>query len=575
MLSGRVSEIVPHDQVGSLDPRLSSRPLGWIELGWHRAWRAFWTWRVIGASQRRECGLTWRRMLSDLAGAYRIASRFRGVSYVEWVDAVDCLDESNRSSIKRQVSTWHAQPHFQIAELGVRDDQQRTRALASLDRQLYRNFSLGGNVGGADNVWLILLGPGDQLSEHALYWFANEARWHPDAVMIYTDDDEVEAGRRCRPRFKPDWSLTHLRATDYIGRAVALNARAVAEAGGLLPQNLAGDTWELLLRVGERARDKVRHIPAVLLHRDAEQEKLARPLCRRIRFDLPAIPPLVSIIIPTRDAVGLLRRCVESLLEKTTYPRFEIVVVDNGSRDPAALDYLAEIAARPGIRVLGFDQPFNYSAINNFAVREACGDVVCLLNNDTEVISPDWLEEMVGHLLQDKVGVVGAKLYYPDGRVQHAGDVVGAGGCANHLHSFIGRDDPGYCNRAIVAQELSAMTAACMVTWRDLYLQLGGLNERWLPVAFNDVDYCLRVRKAGHRVVFTPHAELFHHESVSRGKERGWRKALRSWREVRYMRWKWRQELRRDPFYNPNFTHFRSDFVLGPAPDVKRPWLDE
>ena len=575
MPSGRVSEIVPPDQVGSLDPRLSSRSLGWIELGWHRAWRAFWTWRALGASQRRECGLTWRRMLSDLAGAYRIASRFRGVSYVEWVDAVDCLDESNRGSIKRQVSTWHAQPHFQMAELGVHDDPQRTRTLASLDRQLYRNFSLGGDVGGADNSWLMLLGPGDQLSEHALYWFASEARSNPDAVMIYADDDEIEAGRRCRPRFKPDWSMTHLRATDYIGRAVALNARAVAEAGGLRSGNLAGDTWELLLRVGERAGDRVCHIPAVLLHRDAEQEKLARPVCRRIRFELPAIPPWVSIVIPTRDAMGLLRQCVESLLEKTTYPRFEIVVVDNGSRDPAALDYLAEIAARPGIRVLRYDRPFNYSAINNFAVREACGDVVCLLNNDTEVISPDWLEEMVGHLTQDKVGVVGAKLYYPDGRVQHAGDTVGPGGCANHLHQHIAGDDPGYCNRAIVAQELSAVTAACLLTWRKLYLELGGLNEKNLPIAFNDVDYCLRVRKAGYKVIWTPHAELYHHESVSRGRDKSlWRK-IQGEREARYMRRTWRKEMESDPFYNPNFSYFRPDFVLGPAPRVSRPWLEE
>lgn len=281
---------------------------------------------------------------------------------------------------------------------------------------------------------------------------------------------------------------------------------------------------------------------------------------------------MVSIVIPTRDAVSLLRQCVNSVLAKTTYPHFEVVVVDNGSRDPVALEYLSDIARWPQVRVLRYDQPFNYSAINNFAVAQVSGEVLCLLNNDTEVISPDWLEEMVGHLCQEKVGVVGAKLYYPDGRVQHGGDVVGPGGCANHLHQFIARDDPGYCHRAVVAQELSAVTAACMVTWRALYQRLGGLDEKHLPVAFNDVDYCLRVRQAGHKVVWTPHAELYHHESVSRGKDISPRRLKVARREVAYMRRRWRREMQYDPFYNPNFSYMRPDFVLGPAPAIKRPW---
>ena len=424
----------------------------------------------------------------------------------------------------------------------------------------------------AADDWLMLLHPGDQLAEHALFWFACEIRNHPDAAMIYADDDEIEAGQRCRPRFKPDWSLTHLRATNYIGRAVVINGRSLAAAGGLKPENLAGDTWELLLRVGEQAGVRVRHIPAVLLHRDAEAEKKSAVVIRHVRHPLPEPVPLVSIIIPTRDAVDLLRQCVTSVLAKTTYPRFEIVVVDNGSRDAATLEYLAEIARSPQVRVLRYNQPFNYSAINNFAVTQVDGEVLCLLNNDTEVISPDWLEEMVGHLCQEKVGVVGAKLYYPDGRVQHGGDVVGPGGCANHLHQFIARDDPGYCHRAVVAQELSAVTAACMVTWRALYQRLGGLDEKHLPVAFNDVDYCLRVRHAGHKVVWTPHAELYHHESVSRGKDKSPKRLKVARQEVAYMRRRWRREMQCDPFYNPNFSYMRPDFVLGPAPAIKRPW---
>lgn len=504
---------------------------------------------LVVVDQSAYCRLRWRDSVLNLSQSYRNASGFfRGISYAQWVDAVDRLTDADRAAIQRAQAVWPASPRICVWVCG-----QETDEIAADD-------------------WLMLLQPGDRLAIHSLFWFACEIRKHPDAVLIYADDDEIEAGQRCRPRFKPDWSLTHLRATDYIGRAVVINGRALATAGGVKPENLAGDSWELLLRVGEQASDRVRHIPAVLLHRDAESEKKSAVAIRRVCHPLPESVPLVSIVIPTRDAVDLLRQCVTSVLAKTTYPRFEIVVVDNGSRDPAALEYLSEIAQLPQVRVLRYDQPFNYSAINNFAVRQVSGEVLCLLNNDTEVISPDWLDEMVGHLCQEKVGVVGAKLFYPDGLVQHGGDVVGVGGTANHLHKFIPRDDPGYCNRAIVAQELSAVTAACMVTWRDLYFRLGGLNERWLPVAFNDVDYCLRVRKGGYKVVWTPHAELYHHELVSRGKDQGWRKEFRAWREVRYMRWKWREEMKGDPFYNPNFSKFRPDFVLGPAPAIKRPW---
>jgi GT2 family glycosyltransferase len=364
----------------------------------------------------------------------------------------------------------------------------------------------------------------------------------------------------------------------------------------------------------EQAMDRVAHIPAVLVHRgeihshpnpspeengslaDAQRESLnaeemaavrahlkrcgvaavvepTRPGCWRVRYRLPEQPPLVSIIVPTRDKPALIRQCVESLRTKTTYPRYEILVVDNQSTNLESLAYLTALAGQETVRVLRYDYPFNYSAINNFAAREARGEVLCLLNNDTKIISEDWLEEMVGHLLQPKVGVVGAKLYFPDGRVQHAGDTVGPGGCANHLHAFIERDDPGYCNRAAVAQELSAVTAACLVTWKNIYQRMGGLEEKHLPVTFNDVDYCLRVREAGYRIVWTPHAELYHHEFESRGKDKSPEKAHRARREVAHMRKRWKHVMRHDPFYNPNLGYQRPDFLLSNAPMVERPWL--
>ena len=550
--SGFIFEILWFDGKPTIAAPLSVRKLGCLERVWRMAYRVVRTASRLTVDQRARCQLRWRDIVLNLSQSYQSASKyFRGISYAQWVDSVDCLTDSDRAAIREAQTVWQRAPKIHVWVCG-----QEPGEIAADD-------------------WLMLLQPGDRLAEHALYWFACEICKHPDAAMIYADDDEIEAGQRCRPRFKPDWSLTHHRATDYIGRAVVINGRALAAAGGVKPENLAGDTWELLLRVGEQARDRVRHIPAILLHRDAETEKKSALAIRRVCHPLPEPAPLVSIVIPTRDAVGLLRQCVNSVLSKTAYPHFEIVVVDNGSRDPAALDYLSEIAGLPQVRVLRYDRPFNYSAINNFAVAQASGEVLCLLNNDTEVISPDWLEEMVGHLCQEKVGVVGAKLYYPDGRVQHGGDVVGPGGCANHLHQFIARDDPGYCHRAVVAQELSAVTAACMVTWRALYQRLGGLDEKHLPVAFNDVDYCLRVRQAGYKVVWTPHAALYHHESVSRRKDISPTRLKVARQEVAYMRRRWRREMQSDPFYNPNFSYMRPDFVLGPAPNVKRPWLSK
>lgn len=570
--NGRVVEIV-HGADWTDSARFTITRLTPFERTWRMAWRVWNTWIKLDGKLRRTCGLTLRRVLTDLPAAYRVATYFRGMSYKLWCETVDTLSDLDRQRIDAQMATWTAGPRFRVL-FALGSGEAQHEAAATLNDQLYKKWQVireGASL--APNDWLLLLRPNDRLSVHALYWFACESMTHPDAMMIYADDDEIEAGQRCRPRFKPDWSLTHLKATNYIGRAVAMNARAIADAGGLKTENLADNPWELLLRIGELAGNRVRHIPAILLHRDAETEGRGPGALQRVHFHLPLRPPLVSIVVPTRDAADLLRKCIESILNLTTYPRFEIVVVDNDSRDATALAYLAQIARLSRVRVLTYAQPFNYSAINNFAAEHVEGEVLCLLNNDTEVISPDWLEEMVGHLLQDGIGIVGAKLYYPNGRVQHGGDTVGPGGCANHLHQFIAGDDPGYCNRANVAQELSAVTAACMVTWRSLYRQLRGLNERWLPVSFNDVDYCLRVRKSGHKVVWTPHAELYHHESVSRGKNKGWRQEFRAWREVRFMRWKWHEEMKSDPFYNPNFSYFRPDFVLGPAPNVRRPWL--
>lgn len=448
--------------------------------------------------------------------------------------------------------------------------------------------------------WLLFVSPGTIIAEQALYWFVSSLVPSAGVQVIYSDHDRLDQqGVRTDPVFKPDWSPQHLRSTNYIGPAVAYRAERLLQR---MQPDTKGIDWlnryAMLLRMTEQLPEKaVRHIPALLFHvpaapsrtfqRSHDGTAVADHLRRlgiaagveqteaghnRIRYCLPTRLPKVSIIIPTRDTLQLLKPCVDSILSKTTYKQYEIIIVDNQSSHPKTHAYFARIAKRRQVCVIEYSQAFNYAAIVNFAAQYASGKILCLLNNDTEVISADWLDEMVGHLAQRNVGVVGAKLLYSDGRVQHGGDTVGPGGCAHHLHSFLERNEPGYCDRAVIAQELSAVTAACMLTWSNLYRKLGGFDAENLPVAFNDVDYCLRAREAGYKVIWTPHAQLYHHESVSRGRDDTPEKKERSRREARYMRERWGHLMHHDPFYNPNLSYERPDFSLSSAPTVMKPW---
>jgi GT2 family glycosyltransferase len=313
----------------------------------------------------------------------------------------------------------------------------------------------------------------------------------------------------------------------------------------------------------------------------------------RVHYPVPAPAPRVTLIIPTRNRLNVLQPCVESLLTKTAYPNFEILIVDNDSDDPATLAYLSRIsdlksqisdsapAARSDaaqenapagdapparVRVVRFPGEFNYSALNNFGVEHTDAPLVGLLNNDLEVIDRDWLDEMVSHALRPEIGCVGAKLYYPDDKIQHAGVILGIGGVAAHAWQTHPRGAAGQAHRNLLQQNLSAVTAACLVIRRDLYRQVGGLNADQLKVAFNDVDFCLKVRAAGYRHLWTPYAELYHHESASRGKEDTLEKRDRFRTEVEYMRATWGDLLDHDPAYNPNLTLTINDFTLALPP---------
>lgn len=430
----------------------------------------------------------------------------------------------------------------------------------------------------------------DQMPPHALFFLVREVSNYPDAELIYADSDSIDdAGKRHDPRFKPDWNPDLFYSHNYLDKPTFYRLARVKELGGYRPGFDGAEDYDLSLRyLRDIPATAVKHIAKVLIHCRTDRqfpsegghgsgkraltayfegsgisvEDGATSGLYRIKHCLPAQPPLVSIIIPTRDRVDLLKNCIESIQEKTNYENWEIIVVDNQSVEFETLAYFDQIKTSSRIKVIHYQKSFNYSALNNFAVQFAQGEVLALLNNDVEVISKEWLSEMASHSMRPGIGAVGAKLLYPNGMVQHAGVIIGLGGVAGHAHKYLERNAPGYCNRAQVVQNLTAVTGACLVVQKRHYQEVGGLNEVDLAVAFNDIDFCLKLVTAGYRNVFTPHALLFHHESISRGYDDTPEKRAVFKKEYGYMKDTWGNELMRDPAYNRNLTLEFEDFSL-------------
>jgi len=465
----------------------------------------------------------------------------------------------------------------------------------------------------ATGTFTALLDHDDELSPHALTEVVRALAVHPDAGVIYSDEDKIDTrGRRYAPYFKPDWNPDLLRGQNYFCHLSVYRTELLRQLGGFRTGYEGAQDWDLALRATECVRDdQIVHIPRVLYHwraipgstalsqsqkdyhldaaRKALEDHVARTQINaavepvkgghwRIRFSLPLPAPRVSLIIPTRNRVEILRPCIESILAKTDYPDYELLIVDNGSDDSATLAYLNQLRNVPRVKILRDDGPFNYSAINNRAVAQATGGLLAFVNNDIEPITSDWLSEMAALALRPGTGAVGAMLYYPDDRVQHAGVVLGIAGpklvegIAGHAFKYFPRGHGGCMNRLRLTQNYSAVTAACLVVRRELFAEVGGFNEEHLTVAFNDVDFCLRLRAAGHRNVWTPFAELYHHESASRGPEESPAQKARAAREAAYMREKWGPLLDADPAYNPNLTLVHEDFGLSHPPrQINRP----
>ena len=426
------------------------------------------------------------------------------------------------------------------------------------------------------------------LNEHALLFLSNAVVENRGVRVLYTDEDVISGGTHNSPLLKPSWSPDLFYSQDYISGFVAIKRFYLERYSSSLCVDKGHEVFSFLLdRASELQSKDVIRLPYILAHNlnnrhffdstsrykvikrhfshvnDKIKVETALNGAYRVKWPLPEVKPKVSLLIPTRDGYSLLKTCISSILEKTDYETYEIIVLNNQSECTETIAYFDEISEIENIRVIDYDHPFNYSSINNFGVEHAEGSIVGLINNDIEVISPDWLTEMVSQAYRPEVGCVGAKLYYSNNTIQHAGVISGLGGVAGHSHKHFRRSDAGYMNRLNCVQNLSAVTAAVLIVRKDIYHEVGGLEEENLKVAFNDVDFCLKVREAGYLNLWTPYAELYHHESVSRGQDDTPEKKARFEKEFRFMKKKWKEKIESDPFYNPHLTHRREDFSLG------------
>lgn len=462
----------------------------------------------------------------------------------------------------------------------------------------------------ARGEFLALLDHDDELAPHALYMVAAAVEECAGLDMLYSDEDKIDRrGRRVRPYFKPGWNPDLLLGQNYVSHLSVFRTALVRRLGGFRLGLEGCQDWDLTLRVAEAtAPERIRHIPHILYHwrvaagstaggheakpyvAEAAIRTVTEHLARtglaaqalaawgsyiRVRRAIPQPAPRISIIVPTRNSYALLRRCVSSIFSRSIYRDYELLIVDNQSDDPETLTYIIRLAQNRAVRVLHYDAPFNFAAIINFAVEHSQAELICLLNNDTEVISPDWLGELASHAVRPEVGAVGAMLYYPDESIQHAGVIMGMGGVAGHWHLGAQRGMTGYFGRAALVQDFSAVTAACMMLRRCVFDEVGGMDAEHLPVAYNDIDLCLRIRERGYRIVWTPYAELYHHESASRGKDETPEQRARFSRESSFMQNRWSRWLANDPAYNPNLSLQTAWPYLAKLPRGGKPWRIE
>ena len=439
----------------------------------------------------------------------------------------------------------------------------------------------------------------DELTPHALFECVKALNDHSGTLVVYSDEDKMsmDGHKFFQPHFKPDYNPDLLCTVNYICHLFVVSRKVIDQVGMLRKEFDGAQDYDFIFRCVEAVKDEeIYHVPKILYHWRCHEDSTAEnPESKMYAFEagrravqehynrtgiqakvldgeflglyrtefIRDHDPLISIIIPNKDHIDDLKRCMDSIDQKSTYQNYEYVIVENNSTDPATFEYYKKLEAEnEKVHVVYWDGVFNYSAINNYGASFARGEYFLLLNNDTEIINPNCLEELLGYCMRSDVGAVGARLYYEDDTIQHAGVVIGFGGIAGHCFVLQPRGTTGYCHRIICAQDYSAVTAACMMVKRTAFEEVGGLSEE-LQVAFNDIDFCMKLRKAGYLIVYNPYAELYHYESKSRGLEDTPEKVARFNREISVFEKRWPDILRNgDPYYNPNLTLKSQDFSL-------------
>ena len=458
-------------------------------------------------------------------------------------------------------------------------------------------FNTNEAISQSTGEFIVFLDHDDILPPFALYEIVKAINENPDADFIYTDEDRIteDGKKRFDPHFKPDWSPDLLRSCNYIGHLTILKNELLNKIGNLRAKYEGSQDHDLVLRAGEKA-NRIVHIPKILYHWRIHRKSVAqnpegklyayesarkalREHLKRIgkKGNVEVLPllglykttyqlskkPYISVIIPSKDNCRLLKKCISSIVEKSGYKLWEIVIVDTGSTDEEIFRYYDHLKGHyQNIKIITWDKPFNYAAVNNYAGQFSDGEILLFLNNDTEVINNDWFERMIEHAVRREVGAVGAKLYYPNRTIQHAGLIVGIEGIAIHLHKFFPKDSSGYFGRLKAIQNLSALTGACLMIRKEVFTKVGGFDER-LSVAFNDVDLCLKIREKDYLIIWTPYAELYHIESKTRGYEDTFEKQVRFKKETDLFHDKWNHVLLKgDPYYNCNLNFKKGDFSL-------------
>ena len=572
--------------------------------------------------------------------------------YLTWIERNDTLTEQDRSAILVHIDTFRIKPLISVLIPVYNTNEAHLRELLdSLLGQLYRHWEAciaddaskephvqrvlkeyaardarirpvlrpeNGHISRATNSalqiargdFVALVDHDDLVPEHALYEVAAEIELHPDADILYSDQDQIdENGSRSMPFFKTDWNRDLLLGQNMVNHLGVYRRSLIETIGGLRSGFEGSQDYDLTLRASEAtSAERIRHIPTVLYHwrqfsnatnfsrtdlercigsaRRAIAEHLERrgeaadvlparhaDNFSRVRRALPAPAPKVSVIIPTRDQARMLARCVDGVLERTDYASLELIIVDNDSVEADTFALFDRLKGDPRVKVIACPGPFNFSAMNNRAVEIASGDVVVLLNNDVEVIEGGWLREMIVHALRPEIGAVGAKLLYPNGRLQHGGVILGAGGVAEHYFLHAHPAHQGYYYNLFLTRRVSCVTAACIAVRRSVYLELGGLDEVDFQVAYNDVDFCIRLARRGYQILWTPDAELYHHESISRGSDQTLEKVERFRRERDCLVSRWSTQLAHDAFYNPNLSLTSGEYGLAETSRRIKPWL--